>query len=199
MKFVRQNVDLVKQSLTNRGSSADLDKLLDLDNRRRGLIQEADDLKAKRNQFSAMVAKKGKGAEEELKEMRRISDVIKTIDQDIKALESDMDAIVLSIPNIPHTSVPVGSTPEDNPVVRVWGEKPEFAFEPKPHWDIGEGLGILDFKRAAKITGARFALNWGAGAKLERAIFNFMLDVHTQHHGCTEVWTPFMTNRDSMT
>jgi len=199
MKFIRQNLDLVKQSLANRGSSADLERLIELDNKRRAMIQEGDELKAKRNQFSAMVAKKGKGAEEEIKEMRRISEVIKTIDQELKALDSEMDAIVLGIPNVPHASVPVGSTPEDNTVVRVWGKKPEFAFEPKAHWDIGEALGILDFKRAAKITGARFALNWGAGAKLERAIFNFMLDVHTKHHGCTEVWTPFMVNRDSMT
>ena len=161
MKFIRQNLDLVKQSLINRGSSADLEKLIELDNKRRAMIQEGDELKAKRNQFSAMVAKKGKGAEEEIKEMRRISDVIKTIDQDIKALDSDMDAIVLGIPNVPHASVPVGSTPEDNTEVRIWGKKPEFAFEPKAHWDIGEDLGILDFKRAAKITGAILSVDGG--------------------------------------
>jgi len=199
MKFIRQNMDLVKKALVNRGAAADLEKLLELDNKRRALIQEGDVLKAKRNQFSAKISKGGKGAEEEIEEMRRIAEVIKAIDQDIRALETDMEAILLIIPNIPHTSVPVGAADEANLEVRRWGVNPEFAFAQKAHWAIGEYLGILDFKRAAKITGARFSISWSDGARLERSLISFMLDVHTKEHGYTEAWIPFMVNRESMT
>ncbi len=200
VKFVRQNVDLVKQSLENRGSPMDLTNLMEQDNQRRALIQKAEDLKAQRNQFSARIAQaKGQGMDQEKVEMRRISEEIKSLDGRISEIEAAIQSLILEIPNIPHESVPVGHDPGDNQVVRTWGEKPGFSFTPKDHWDIGENLNILDFKRAAKITGARFTLYWGLGARLERAIINFMLDVHTREHGSTEVWTPFMVNRDSMT
>ncbi|HPS93861.1 MAG TPA: serine--tRNA ligase [Deltaproteobacteria bacterium] len=202
VKFIRQNVDLVKNALQNRGSSIDLATLMDLDDRRRAIIQKAEELKAQRNQFSLRIARaKGEGGdlEQEKSEMRRISDEIKTLDGQIREVETAIEAFVLEIPNIPHESVPVGRDSSDNPVVRTWGAKPQFSFAPKDHWDIGENLGILDFKRAAKITGARFTVSWGAGSRLERSLINFMLDVHTRDHGCTEVWTPFMVNRDSMT
>ncbi|OQC19132.1 MAG: Serine--tRNA ligase [Deltaproteobacteria bacterium ADurb.Bin072] len=144
---------------------------------------------------------KGQGGdlEREKAEMRRISNEIKDLDTRIRDVESAMEAMAMEIPNIPHESVPVGSDPTDNLVVRSWGEKRRYDFTPKDHWEVGENLGILDFKRAAKITGARFTVSWGLGSRLERALINFMLDVHTNEHGCTEVWTPFMTNRDSMT
>lgn len=202
MKAIRQNIGAVKKALSDRGTNVDLNPLLEHDAKRRALIQEADDLKAKRNQFSTLMSKgKSDGADLEARksEMRSMSERIKAIDVEIREAEDAMNRIVLEIPNIPHESVPVGSDSSDNAVVRFWGEKPSFSFTPKDHWDVGEGLNILDFKRAAKITGARFAVNWGAGALLERAIVNFMLDVHTREHGCTEVLTPFMVNRDSMT
>lgn len=202
IKTIRQNIDLVKTALKNRGAEVDLNVLIDLDARRRALIQEAEDLKAKRNQFSQLMAKgKSEGIDIDARknEMREISERIKAIDGELKEAEDAVTSFVLEIPNIPHESVPVGHSPEDNPVVRTWGEKPAFSFAPKEHWDIGEGLGILDFKRAAKITGTRFCVNWGAGAALERAIISFMLACHTREHGCTEVYTPFMVNRDSMT
>lgn len=202
IKTIRQNIDLVKTALKNRGTDVDLGVLIDLDARRRTLIQEAEDLKAKRNQFSQLMAKgKSEGIDIDARknEMREMSERIKAIDVELKEAEDAVTSFVLEIPNIPHESVPVGHSPEDNPVVRTWGEKPAFSFAPKEHWDIGEALGILDFKRAAKITGTRFCVNWGAGAALERAIISFMLACHTREHGCTEVYTPFMVNRDSMT
>ncbi len=175
---------------------------MEKDNDRRALIQKAEELKATRNQFSMKIAKaKGQGGdlEQEKAEMRRISDEIKTLDSQIRDVETAMESLAMEIPNIPHESVPVGSDSNDNQVVRTWGERPQYDFTPKDHWDVGENLGVLDFKRAAKITGARFTVSWGLGSRLERALINFMLDVHTGEHGCTEVWTPFMTNRDSMT
>jgi len=199
LKFIRQNIDLVTKALKDRNSSINLQELVDLDTKRRGLIQQADDLKSRKNQLSSMIAKaKGQGLDQEKQEVRKISETIKSIDPEIKAVEEAMEGIALEIPNIPNESVPIGNDEAENKAIRIWGEKPEFRFTPKDHWDIGEGLGILDFKRAAKITGARFCINWGAGARLERALINFMLDVHTREHGYTEILTPFMVNRDSM-
>lgn len=202
MKFVRQNIEVVKKALQDRRSQIRLDDLLEHDSRRRALIQEADELKSQRNQFSSRIAKAkagGKGLDGKRDEMRAISEKIKTIDAEIKVAQEAMDLIVMEIPNIPHESVPVGEDEGDNKVVRTWGEKPRMSFRPKDHWDIGEDLHILDFKRAAKITGARFCLNWGSGARLERSLINFMLDVHTAEHGYTEVIPPFLVNRESMT
>ncbi|HON96305.1 MAG TPA: serine--tRNA ligase, partial [Deltaproteobacteria bacterium] len=176
IKFIRQNADLVKTSLKNRGTSIGFDALMEKDNERRGLIQKAEELKAARNQFSMKIAKaKGQGGdlEREKAEMRRISDEIKDLDTRIRDVESAMEAMAMEIPNIPHESVPVGSDPTDNLVVRSWGEKRRYDFTPKDHWEVGENLGILDFKRAAKITGARFTVSWGLGSRLERALINF--------------------------
>ncbi len=202
MKFIRQNIAVVEKALRDRNAQVRLDDLLENDSRRRALIQEADELKSQRNQFSSRIAKaksEGRDLDHEKEEMRSISEKIKAIDSEIKAIEDAMDLIVMEIPNIPHESVPVGTDESANEVVRSWGEKPEFSYQPKDHWDIGENLNILDFKRAAKITGARFCLNWGLGARLERSLINFMLDVHTAEHGYTEVLPPFMVNRESMT
>jgi seryl-tRNA synthetase len=201
-KYIRQNIELVKTALKNRGATLGLDTLMEKDNERRALIGKAEELKAARNQFSQKISRaKGQGddLEQEKAEMRRISDEIKSLDTQIREVEAAMELFAMEIPNIPHESVPIGSGSEDNQVVRSWGEKPEFDFVPKDHWDVGENLGILDFKRAAKITGARFTVSWGLGSRLERSLINFMLDVHTKEHGCTEVWTPFMTNKESMT
>jgi seryl-tRNA synthetase len=201
-KYIRQNMELVKTALKNRGAKLGLDTLMEKDNERRTLIGKAEELKAARNQFSQKISHaKGQGGdlEQEKAEMRRISDEIKSLDTQIREIEAAMELFAMEIPNIPHESVPIGSSSDDNQIVRSWGEKPEFDFAPKDHWDVGENLGILDFKRAAKITGARFTVSWGLGSRLERSLINFMLDVHTKEHGCTEVWTPFMTNKDSMT
>jgi seryl-tRNA synthetase len=201
-KYIRQNIELVKTALKNRGASLGLDPLMEKDNERRTLIGKAEELKAARNQFTQKISRaKGQGGdlEQEKAEMRRISDEIKSLDTQIREVEAAMELFAMEIPNIPHESVPIGSGSDDNQVVRSWGEKPQFDFSPKDHWDVGENLGILDFKRAAKITGARFTVSWGLGSRLERSLINFMLDVHTKEHGCTEVWTPFMTNKDSMT
>ena len=202
VKFIRQNADLVATSLRNRGAALGIEPLMEKDQERRALIQKAEELKATRNQFSMKIAKaKGAGGdmEQEKAEMRRISDEIKSLDGLIRDVETAMESLAMEIPNIPHESVPIGSGSDDNQVVRTWGEKPAFDFTPRDHWDVGEALGVLDFKRAAKITGARFTVSWGLGSRLERSLISFMLDVHTTEHGCTEVWTPFMTNRDSMT
>lgn len=202
MKFIRQNIEIVSKALKDRGSQIRLDDLLEHDSRRRALIQEADELKSQRNQFSSRIARaktESTNLDEEKEGMRVISEKIKTIDAEIKSVEEEMDVIVMGIPNIPHESVPVGMDESFNEVVRTWGEKPQMSFVAKNHWDIGEDLNILDFKRAAKITGARFCINWGLGARLERSLVNFMLDVHTAEHGYTEVLPPFMVNRESMT
>jgi seryl-tRNA synthetase len=202
MKFIRQNIEEVEKALQDRHSQLELGELLEHDSRRRSLIQEADELKAQRNQFSSRIANakaQGKDLDAEKNEMRRVSETIKSIDAEIKNVDDAIASIVMEIPNIPHESVPVGADENANVVVRTWGDKPEFSFTPKDHWDIGEDLAILDFKRAAKVTGARFCINWGLGAKLERSLINFMLDVHVEQHGYTEILPPFMVNRESMT
>ncbi len=202
IKFIRQNPDLVKAALAKRNSKLDLSELLELDEKRRELIVKGDELKAKRNQASAEIGrakKEGGDMQAAAAGMKEVSNAIKELDAELKAIEESMNDIVMGIPNIPSESVPVGRDESDNIEMRVWGEKPSFDFAVKDHQDLGEDLGILDFKRAAKLTGARFCLNMGLGAKLERALINFMLDIHTMEHGCTEVMTPFMVNRDSMT
>ncbi|MEA3221706.1 MAG: serine--tRNA ligase [Thermodesulfobacteriota bacterium] len=202
IKFIRQNKETVQKALENRREAISLDSLLDLDKKRRVIIQKGDELKAKRNMYSSKIAnlkRQEERAEEEIKEMRQLSETIRSIDNELKENEIQINDIILRIPNIPHMSVPIGNDENDSELIRSWGERPEFSFPPKPHWDIGEDLGILDFKRAAKITGARFCLYWGLGARLERALINFMLDVHTKEHGYTEILPPFMVNRDSMT
>ena len=202
IKFIRQNADLVKQALKDRKSSIDLDALLALDEKRRSVLVEVEGLKARRNEASGAIArakKEGGDATEAIASMKAVSDEIKTLDATLKEIDESIQSIVMEIPNVPHASVPVGGDDSDNAEVRRWGTKPEFGFEPKAHWDIGENLGLLDFKCAAKITGARFSVGMGAGAALERALINFMLDLHTREHGYTEVLPPFMVNRDSMT
>jgi len=202
LKFARENVDLVAEMLRNRGVDLDLGDFRNLEVKRREIIREVETLKHKRKVVSediAQLKKKGYDAQEVISEMRDVSQKIKSLDNELEAVEGELREILLSIPNIPNASVPIGHDEKDNSVVKRWGEKPEFDFEPLPHWDIGEQLGILDFERAAKITGARFTLYWDMGAQLERALINFMLDLHTKKHGYTEVLPPFMTNSDSMT
>lgn len=202
IKFIRQNTELVRKKMLERGQEMDMAPFLNLDTRRRDILQEVEKLRNDRNIVSKEIGEKKKKKEDASEQIARMGDVsarIKSLDDELKKVEEELNAMVMVIPNLPHESVEYGNSSEDNPVVRVWGEKPQFSFTPKPHWDIGEDLKILDFERGAKITGARFTLYMGMGAMLERAIINFMLDLHIFNHGYTEVLAPFMVNRDSMT
>jgi len=202
IKFIRQNTELVRKKMLERGQEMDMTPFINLDTRRRDILQEVEKLRNDRNTVSKEIGEKKKKKEDAAELIARMGEVsarIKGLDEELKKVEEDLNALVMVIPNLPHESVAYGTSSEDNPVIRVWGEKPVFTFTPKPHWDIGEALGILDFERGAKITGARFTVYRGLGAMLERAIFNFMLDLHIFELGYTEVLTPFMVNRASMT
>jgi len=202
IKYLRQNCDFVIGKMRERGQAMNLDRFIDLDAKRREVIREAEGLRSDRNTVSKRIGEKKKNSEDAAELIARMGDVstrIKELDEMLKQTDEELQAILMTIPNIPHESVCRGRGAEDNPVVRVWGEKTRLSFEPRPHWEIGESLNILDFARGAKITGARFTLYRGLGARLERAIINFMLDLHTREHGYTEVLTPFMVNRESMT
>ena len=201
IKLIRNEPDKVREAMRRRGEDAPIDEVLELDERRRALVTEVEQLKARRNQVSEEVARAkraGQDASELISSMRAVSDRIKELDDQIRDVEDRLQQLLLVIPNIPHESVPYGESEADNVEVRRWGEPRQFGFEPKAHWDIGTSLGILDFERAAKITGARFAVYRGAGARLERALINFMIDVHTQEHGYTEIWPPYLVNAASM-
>lgn len=201
-KLVREKPDAVKAGLETRGPAFDIAGLLTLDEKRRGLITQVEAMKNERNTTSNEIAKlkkAGQDAAGKIEHLRALGKDIETLDRELKTVEQDWENTILLIPNLPHASVPVGSGEESNEVVRTWGEKPVFQFEPLAHWDLGEKLGILDFKRAAKITGSRFTLYRSFGALLERALINFMLDLHVREHGYTEVLPPFMVNRESMT
>ena len=202
IKFIRENIELVRAKLGERGDAVDLDRFVAMDRKRRDILQEVEGLRSERNSVSKEIGarkKSGRDASEIIARMGTVSTRIKELDDSLKETEAQLAELTMTIPNVPHESVVCGTGSDDNPVVREWGEKPRFDFEPKAHWDIGEDLNILDFAAGAKITGARFTLYRGAGALLERALVNFMLDLHTTRHGYTEVFTPFMVNSDSMT
>ena len=197
----RANFEKVAERLASRGNVTGLEQFRELDSRRRAVITEAEELKARRNAESAQIAqlrKAGTDTTERQQQVREIGSRIAALDERIKALDEPFHKLLAGIPNLPHESVPVGRSAEDNVEVRRCGEPRQFDFEAKAHWDLGPELGILDLERAAKITGARFAVYWGMGAKLERALINFMLDVHTREHGYTEVLPPFMVNSESL-
>ena len=201
LKFIRENAELVKNALKNRQYDLDLDDMIAVDARRRQLLQQVEELRNLRNRVSQEIGKlkkEGKDASSKIEEMKKVSQQIKEIEQELSEVEQKVKEYLLSIPNIPHPSVPVGEDENDNVLVKRWGDLPEFDFEPLPHWDVGESLGILDFKRAGKITGSRFVVYHQDGARLERALINFMLDLHTQKHGYKEVLPPFIVNEDSM-
>mgnify|MGYP003588132173 CR=1 FL=1 len=202
IKFLRQNFERVRRKMLERGQEMDFGPFLALDAKRRDILQEVESLRSERNTVSREVGEKKKRKEDasaQIARMGAVSARIKDLDESLKATEDALGEMVMIIPNIPHESVEYGTSSEDNPVVRTWGEKRVFDFQPRPHWEIGEMTGTLDFARGAKITGARFTLYRGLGAMLERAIVNFMLDLHIAEHGYTEMLPPFMANRDSMT
>jgi len=202
-KYFGEKIDALVAALEKRNADTSLvGEIKTRAERRRKAISEVEALKAKRNQASTEIAaakKSGQNVDAKVAEMKGVSDTIKKLDGELTQLEEEFKSLALTLPNIPHPSVPAGKDAEQNIEVRTWGEHPKFSFEPKDHVDVGTKLGILDLDCATKITGARFSLLKGMGARLERALVNFMLDTHTGDHGYTEVWTPFMVNRDSLT
>jgi len=201
LKYLRDNLDEAERRLRTRGEAVDLSAFRELDADRRRLLGEAESLKAEKNRVSQVIGRTRDKSrvQDEITRMKDVSVRIKTLDEELKAVEARLPELLLTIPNLPDEEAPVGADENDNREVRRWGTPPEFAFTPQPHWDLGEALGILDFERAGKLTGARFVLYRGAGARLERALINFMLDLHTGAHKYIEVLPPFMVNRDSMT
>jgi seryl-tRNA synthetase len=202
LKFVRENPQTVRQAMELKGEAGDLEGLLARDRERRDLLKEVEELKQTRNRVSKEIGHAGADSDvSQLKkeEMREVSARIKEFDDKLRLIDAEMEQLLLSLPNIPDDVVPQGKDEADNLEIRSWGEKPQFSFPPLAHWDIGANLSIIDFPRAGKITGSRFALYYGAGARLERALISFMLDLHTTEHGYREVFPPFLVNSASMT
>ncbi len=203
LAFVRNNLPKIEEMLRNRGMDPDvaLKDFRVVDAQRRQAINSAEELKAHRNRLSQEVAarkKSGQNADDLIAETKEMREQIQELEKAAEEYDTRLTEVLVGIPNMPNESVPVGKSSEENVEVRRWGTPPQFDFKPKPHWELGEQLGILDLERAAKIAGARFAVYWDAGARLERALANFMLDVHTREHGYTEVLPPFMVNSESM-
>ncbi|MGI6072912.1 MAG: serine--tRNA ligase [Lachnospiraceae bacterium] len=202
IKLLRNSFEEVKQALSSRNEEFDLEQFKELDETRRRILSEVEGLKAEQNKATKqipMMKKEGRDVAPLMAEMKELSAKIKELDGQASAAEQALNEYMLTIPNIPNPTVPLGKTDEDNVEIRKWGEPTKFDFEPKPHWELGEELGILDPETAAKISGSRFTVYRGDGARLERALTNFFLDVHTGEHGYTEVFPPFMVSRESMT
>jgi seryl-tRNA synthetase len=202
IKSIRENLQVVREAVSRRGAQVDLDRAAALDDERRQILQELEALRNRRNQVSKDVGKikrEGGDATHLFSEMQGVGGRIRTLERRLKGVEPALDALLLTIPNIPHPSVPAGAGEADNLVQRTWGEPRRLDFEPLPHWELGERLGILDFERAARMAGARFVVLKGQGARLERALIQFMLDLHTREHGYTEVLPPFIVNSRSLT
>ena len=202
IKWIRENPDEARRMLQNKGYEYPLDELLGLDSLRRQKLIEVEGLKAKRNEGSKEVAKlksKGEDPSDLMEEIRNINEDIKVLDKEVQDIEENLRDLLLQIPNKPHESVPVGKSDEDNVVVRSVGELPKFDFEPKPHWELGEKMGLMDFEAGIKLAGSRFTVLKGYGARLARALINFMLDLHTREHGYLEFEPPFLVNSKTMT
>lgn len=202
VKLLRENLAEVKKRLADRQIDISFDAWAESDQRQRALKAKMETLKAKKNQASEEIARSKREKQPIdpiLQEMKEVAQQIEQLEGELKKTEEEIGPFLLRLPNLPHSSVPVGKDERDNQEFRRWGVAPSFSFKPKPHWEIGEALGILDFERGAKIAGARFTLYKGAGARLERALINFMLDLHTREHGYQEVLPPFIANRESMT
>ena len=202
IRVIRDNPDLVKKGAALKRVEADVDAILALDTQRRSTLTRADELKAERNTLSAEVGKRLKAREnaDDLKErVRQIGDDIKTLDEKADGIDAELRQLLLCVPNLPHESVPEGAGEEENRVVRHWGEKPTFDFAPRPHWEIGEERGFIRFDQGARVSGSGFIVYAGAGARLQRGLINFMLDMHVDRHGYREVQTPFLVTRDAMT
>ncbi len=201
LQFFRNNLETIRERLAARGYALDVESFRALDTRRRQYVTESEQLKAERNQATAEIGKlrkEGVDTAERQRQVRVMGDAIAELDQQVQQLDTDFRDFLARVPNVPHDSVPVGRDEQANREESRWGTAREFSFVPKAHWDLGPELGLLDLERAAKVTGARFAVYWGLGARLERALINFMLDVHTREHGYQEVLPPFLVNSDSL-
>ncbi|MBD3382348.1 MAG: serine--tRNA ligase [candidate division Zixibacteria bacterium] len=202
LKFITENIDLVKQSTENKNEKADIDQIVSLDHRRKEILGEVERKKAERNKTSQEIGrlkKAGEDAGEIIAAMKKLSDEISAFDSELRQVEADLKALLLTVPNVPLEGVPVGQSEDDNLDYRSWGDLPKFDFKPAPHWELGEKLGLFDLPSAAKLSGSGFILFTGVGARLERALINYMLDVHTQKHGYKEVAPPFIVTRETMT
>ena len=201
-KYVLENLESVQNRLAARGPRIDFGDFVRVSREKKDILKKVEDLRAVKNKASEEVSRlkrAGQDASAIIAEMRKVGDEVGTLEERLKAFDEELRATLLNIPNLPHESVPVGRSAEDNREVRRWGAPPEFGFKPRAHWDVGEKLGILDFERAAKITGSRFAVYFGAGARLERALIGFMIDIHSRERGFTEVLPPFIANAESLT
>jgi seryl-tRNA synthetase len=201
-KYVLEHLDFVKNRLETRGQPVDLEGFVRASGEKRDTLRKLEDLRAEKNKASEEIfrmKKAGTDAASRIVDMRKVGEEISALEESLKAVEEGIKQTLLNIPNVPHESVPAGRGSGDNKEARRWGEPPAFGFEPQAHWDLGEGLGILDFGRAAKITGSRFTVSMGAGAQLERALISFMIDIHTRERGFTEVLPPFIANAESLT
>ena len=204
-RYVADHFDEVRAQLARRGAefAEAIDGVVSLVTTRRELTRKTELLQAERNSASDAMAKLAKSGDKEgmaarRDELKALSESVKGLEAELAAAEAQIEEVLLGIPNVPHASVPDGQTEDKNVVMRTWGDKPSFAFEPKPHWELGEKLGILDFERAAKLSGARFSVLWGLGARLERALATFMLDLHTTEHGYTEVYPPYLVKAEAL-
>jgi len=201
VKLIRNNLELVRNAMLRRKDETNLDSFLSLDEQRRDLLTKVESLKNTKNSVSQQIATlkmQKQDANELILEMRRVAEVIKEYDSQVSKIEEELEIMLLKMPNLPDNEVPDGASDEANVVVRSWGNPRKFEFEPKAHWELGEKLGVLDFAAGSKVTGSRFTFCKGLGARLERALINFMLDMHTTEHGYTEVFPPFLVNRKSM-
>ncbi len=198
MELIRNDPDYVHQALLRRGEDIPIRRIADIDNRRRQAIQKGDELRARRNEASRQIAMMKERPQSLIDDLRQIGEDIKSFQEEVTELETSMNDFLLQIPNLPLDDVPSGSGEEDNQVIRTWGERPVFDFIPRPHWELGEMLGIIDFQRGVKLSGSRFFVLTGMGAKLERSIINWMLDLHTNEHGYTEIYPPALVKREVM-
>ncbi|NWF77494.1 MAG: serine--tRNA ligase [Chloroflexi bacterium] len=198
IKLIRENPGSVRQALEKRGDTFVLDDILKIDEDYRSLLRQTEELRAKHNQASKQLGQSKEKPPELIAQMRQLGEQISSLQQQTKEVKAQLDSLLLELPNIPHPSVPLGKDESDNVVVRTWGEPKEFSFKPLPHWELGEKLGIIDFERGVKLSGTRFYVLKGLGARLQRALISFMLDVHVNEHGYKEIYPPFMVKRECM-
>jgi seryl-tRNA synthetase len=198
IKLIRENPELVRQALEKRGDSFALDSILEIDSRYRSLLRQTEELRAKHNEASKQLSTSKEKPPQLIAQLRQLGEQISSLQQQTKEAKTNLDSLLLELPNIPHPSVPLGRGADDNVVVRTWGKPRELSFKPLPHWELGEKLGIIDFQQGVKLSGTRFYVLKGLGAHLQRALISFMLDVHVNEHGYKEIYPPFMVKRECM-
>jgi len=198
IKLIRENPELVREALEKRGDSFALDNILEIDGRYRSLLRQTEELRAKHNEASKQLSKSKEKPPQFIAQLRQLGEQVSSLQQQTKEAKANLDSLLLELPNIPHPSVPLGRGEGDNVVVRTWGKPGELPFEPLPHWELGEKLGIIDFQQGVKLSGTRFYVLKGLGARLQRALISFMLDVHVNEHGYKEIYPPFMVKRECM-